>query len=89
MFKGSYYIIITRLSCREARCVCRQAECRGCQNPTPAWARQMQSKSQSIVGTVLILWRAIMSLMGLVASACRGTYLPDVGGFMVPGTGQV
>ena len=49
----------------------------------------MEIKGQSIVGTVLIHWRAIMSLMGLVASACRGTYLPDVCGFMVPGIGQV
>ena len=28
----------------ETRCVCRQAACESCQNPTPCWTRQIQAR---------------------------------------------
>ncbi len=37
---------------------CRQAAVKGCHNPNPCWTRQIQSKTQPTVGTVLSIWTA-------------------------------
>ena len=42
----------------EARCVCRQAAAKGCQNLIPCWTRHIQARPQLVVGTALsILYR--------------------------------
>ena len=37
-----WYCTSSSFSCPEVACVCRQAACKGCQNPTGCWTRQIQ-----------------------------------------------
>ncbi len=39
-----YYHYYYTLFLPKARCVCRQAACKGCQIPTPCWTRQIQAR---------------------------------------------
>ena len=57
----SYYcyviiLVFTHISCREAGCVCKQAACRGCQNPTTHWTRQLHARFSPPCGTVLKIY---------------------------------